>query len=100
MKKVTAFAPATVANVSCGYDILGFAVEGLGDEVTVFESDEPGLRVVKIAGDKGRLPWEVEKNTCTVAIQAMFDALNYTGGLEVELVKGLPLGSGMGSSAA
>ena len=100
MKKVTAFAPATVANVSCGFDILGFAVEGLGDEVTVFESDEPGLRVIKITGDNGRLPWEVEKNTCTVAIRAMLDKLNYTGGLELELAKGLPLGSGMGSSAA
>lgn len=100
MKKVTAFAPATVANVSCGFDILGFAVEGIGDEVTVFASDEPGLRVVKITGDNGRLPWEVGKNTCTVAIKAMLDELNYTGGLELELVKGLPLGSGMGSSAA
>src|SRR5690606_495544 len=100
MKKVTAFAPATVANVSCGFDILGFAVDELGDRVTVGLSDSPGLRVVKIEGDNGRLPYSVEKNTCTVAISAMLRQLDFDGGLEVELVKGLPLGSGMGSSAA
>jgi len=100
MKKVTAFAPATVANVSCGFDILGFAVDDLGDKVTVSFSDDPGLRVISITGDQGRLPYLVEKNTCTVAIQAMLRQLDFHGGLEVELEKGLPLGSGMGSSAA
>jgi homoserine kinase len=100
MKKVTAFAPATVANVSCGFDILGFAVDELGDRVTVKLSDEPGLKVVKIDGDNGRLPYSVEKNTCTVAISSMLKQLDFKAGLEVELVKGLPLGSGMGSSAA
>src|SRR5690554_5705011 len=100
MKKVTAFAPATVANVSCGFDILGFAVEDLGDKVSVSFSDSPGLRVTHIEGDQGRLPYATEKNTCTVAIKAMLDQQGYAGGMEVELVKGLPLGSGMGSSAA
>src|SRR5690554_1238296 len=100
MKKVTAFAPATVANVSCGFDILGFAVNDLGDKVTVSLSDEIGLRVKNITGDQGRLPYHVEKNTCTVAIQAMLRQMDFQGGLEVELEKGLPLGSGMGSSAA
>src|SRR5690606_19097624 len=51
-------------------------------------------------GDQGRLPYATEKNTCTVAIKAMLDQQGYAGGMEVELVKGLPLGSGMGSSAA
>src|SRR5690554_4597583 len=100
MKKVTAFAPATVANVSCGFDILGFAVEDLGDKVTVGFSDRPGLRVINIEGDQGKLPYDNEKNTCTVAIKAMVNQLGYDGGLEVDLIKGLPLGSGMGSSAA
>ena len=100
MKKVTAFAPATVANVSCGFDILGFAVEELGDKVTVSLSENPGVRVVKIEGDGGKLPYETQKNTCSVAVQAMVDELGYEGGLEIELFKGLPLGSGMGSSAA
>ena len=100
MKKVAAFAPATVANVSCGFDILGFAVDNLGDKVSVSFSDAPGLTVKSISGDQGRLPFAVEKNTCTVAINAMLGQLDFKGGLEVELVKGLPLGSGMGSSAA
>lgn len=100
MKKVTAFAPATVANVSCGFDILGFAVEELGDQVSVGFSDKDGLSIRSISGDNDRLPYLVEKNTCTVAIQAMLQQLDFKGGLEVDLVKGLPLGSGMGSSAA
>ncbi|SHN34597.1 homoserine kinase [Cyclobacterium lianum] len=99
-QKVTAFAPATVANVSCGFDILGFAVEDLGDKVSVSLSDSPGVRVKTISGDKGKLPYEPEKNTCSVAIMAMLKELDFSGGLEIDLYKGLPLGSGMGSSAA
>jgi homoserine kinase len=58
------------------------------------------LRVVSIQGDGGRLPYEVEKNTCAVAIQAMLDAYGEQVGMDIYLQKGLPLGSGMGSSAA
>lgn len=100
MKAVRAFAPATVANVSCGFDILGFAIDAMGDVVEVREKDEPGLVVVSIEGDEGRLPYDVEKNTCAVAIQAMLDELDKPVGMEIYLKKGLPLGSGMGSSAA
>lgn len=100
MKSVKAFAPATVANVSCGFDILGFAIEAMGDVVEIQLRDDPGLRVISIEGDEGRLPYEVEKNTCTVAIQAMLDELGRDVGMDITLKKGLPLGSGMGSSAA
>jgi homoserine kinase len=100
MIAVKAFAPATVANVSCGFDILGFAIDAMGDEVEVRLKDRPGLEVISIEGDQGRLPYEVEKNTCAVAIQAMLDELNQQAGIEILLKKGLPLGSGMGSSAA
>ncbi|EKB51091.1 homoserine kinase [Cecembia lonarensis] len=100
MKKVTAFAPATVANVSCGFDILGFAIDDLGDKVTVELKEAVGLTVARIEGDGGKLPLEADKNTCTVAIQAMLDALGTQKGMEISLEKGLPLGSGMGSSAA
>ncbi|GAB2620453.1 homoserine kinase [Belliella aquatica] len=99
-KTIRAFAPATVANVSCGFDILGFAIDELGDQVEVSLSETPGLKVIKIEGDGGRLPYEADKNTCTVAIQAMLDHLGYTKGMDISLYKGLPLGSGMGSSAA
>lgn len=100
MNSVRAFAPATVANVSCGFDILGFAIDAMGDVVEVREKKEPGLQVVSITGDGGRLPFEAEKNTCAVAIQAMLDELGQEIGMEIYLEKGLPLGSGMGSSAA
>lgn len=100
MKSVKAFAPATVANVSCGFDILGFAIDEMGDTVELQLREEPGLRVVSIKGDEGRLPLEVEKNTCAVAIRAMLDELGQDVGIDIFLEKGLPLGSGMGSSAA
>jgi homoserine kinase len=95
MHSIKAFAPATVANVSCG-----FAIGAMGDVVEIHLKDEPGLRVTSIEGDGGRLPYEVEKNTCTVAIQAMLDELGQQVGMDITLKKGLPLGSGMGSSAA
>ncbi len=100
MDRVRAFAPATVANVSCGFDILGFAIDALGDTVELRTKSEPGLQVKSITGDAGRLPLEVGKNTCAVAIQTMLDALGINPGIDIYLQKGLPLGSGMGSSAA
>lgn len=100
MRSVKAFAPATVANVSCGFDILGFAIDSMGDTVEVVLKEEPGLVVASIEGDDGKLPREAEKNTCAVAIQAMLDELDSRVGMNIHLIKGLPLGSGMGSSAA
>lgn len=100
VRSVKAFAPATVANVSCGFDILGFAIDAMGDYVEVTRKDKPGLKVIAIEDDGGKLPWEVEKNTCAVAIQAMLDSYGKQVGMDIALRKGLPLGSGMGSSAA
>jgi homoserine kinase len=100
MKWVRAFAPATVANVCCGFDILGFAIDGNGDEVEVHLSDKPGVRMIKITGDGGKLPMETNRNTSSVAIQSYLGALGKDTGVDVELHKKLPLGSGMGSSAA
>ena len=61
LKEVRVFAPATVANVACGYDVLGFAIDAPGDEVVARHTDEPGLRIAKITGDGGKLPLEAEK---------------------------------------
>lgn len=100
MKWVKAYAPATVANVCCGFDVLGFAMESPGDEVTLTLVDQPGVRVTKITGDGGKLPLNAEKNTAGVAILSFLKQTGLTPGVEIVLDKKLPLGSGMGSSAA
>jgi len=101
LKEVRVFAPATVANVACGYDVLGFAIDAPGDEVVARHSTKPGLRIVEITGDDGKLPKEVSKNTAGVAAQ---DLLRHLGmldrGVELEIHKQMPSGSGLGSSAA
>lgn len=100
MKSVRAFAPATVANVSCGFDVFGFAVENPGDEVVLTLAENTGVRLTRIEGDGGRLPLEAEKNTAGVAVLAFLRAISSQQGVEIVLKKNLPLGSGMGSSAA
>ncbi|HET7058175.1 MAG TPA: homoserine kinase [Nitrospiraceae bacterium] len=100
MKTVRAFAPATVANVSCGFDVFGFAVDNPGDEVLITLTDGPGVVMKKIEGDGGRLPLDAEKNTASVAVLAFLKSIGKSQGVEIVLKKNLPLGSGMGSSAA
>jgi homoserine kinase len=100
MKTIKAFAPATVANVSCGFDVFGFAVEQPGDEVVLTLTSTPEVVIKKIEGDGGRLPLTAEKNTAGVAVQAFLKAIDANQGVEIVLHKNLPLGSGMGSSAA
>lgn len=99
--QVIVFAPATVANVACGYDVLGFAIDAPGDYVVARRSEKPGLRITKITGDEGKLPLAAEKNTAGVAA---LDLLNHLGkselGIEMEIHKRMPFGSGLGSSAA
>lgn len=99
--EVRVFAPATVANVACGFDILGFALDAPGDEIVVRLSDAPGLRIVNITGANGKLPTQAEKNTAGFAAMQL---LKYLGeddlGIEMEIHKKMPFGSGLGSSAA
>ncbi len=97
---IKALAPATVANVSCGFDVFGFAVESPADEVILTLTDTPGVVIKEITGDEGRLPLEASKNTSGVAVEAFLRALDSSAGVEIVLNKKLPLGSGMGSSAA
>jgi homoserine kinase len=100
MSTIKAIAPATVANVTCGFDIFGFAVEHPCDEVKLTLKDEPGVVITKIVGDGGRLPDSAEKNTAGVAVHEFLKAVGSKTGVTIELTKNLPLGSGMGSSAA
>jgi len=100
-RAVSAFAPATVANVLCGFDIFGLALEAPGDVVTVRPRAEPGLLITSIEGDHGRIPKDPRRNSATVAIRALLELTGRSDqGLEVSLVKGLPLSGGMGGSAA
>ncbi|WP_298622599.1 homoserine kinase [uncultured Legionella sp.] len=99
LSSVTAFAPATCANVAVGFDVLGFAVDGVGDEVTLTLSDEPGINIESIISSE-RLPYDVSKNTATVVLSEMLNSLNMKQGFNVQINKGIPLSSGLGGSAA
>ena len=97
----TAFAPATVANVAVGFDILGFSMDQVGDRVTVSRDDgSRGVTVESITGVVTELPRDATRNTASVALRAMLDELKPGCGLRVAIDKGIPLGSGMGGSAA
>jgi homoserine kinase len=100
MSTIKAIAPATVANVTCGFDVFGFAVERPFDEVKLTLKEEPGVVITKIIGDGGSLPYAAEKNTASVAVHEFLKAIGSNAGVAIELTKNLPLGSGMGSSAA
>ncbi len=112
-KEVSAFAPASVSNVASGFDIMGFALESLGDTVTVRITSTPGVRIGKITGTPVALPREVEKNTAGPPVLAVLERFLAAGrrssvagfdpqrqGIEIDIDKGLPIGSGIGSSAA
>ncbi|MDQ1086301.1 MULTISPECIES: homoserine kinase [unclassified Siphonobacter] len=100
MESIKVFAPATVANVACGFDIFGFAVDNPGDEIILRKKATPGLEIVKIEGDQGRLSLNPEKNTACISMLAYMKHLNANQGVSIELRKKMPLGSGLGSSAA
>ena len=95
-----AFAPASVGNVAIGFDILGFAVDALGDRVTVSRSARPGVTITAVSGIAGELPTDPAQNTAGRALQAMHAALAPSFGFEMRIEKGIPLGSGLGGSAA
>lgn len=99
MKSIKVFAPATVANLSCGFDVLGCCLEGVGDEMVISLSDTPGVRITKLEG--ANLPMESDKNVASVAVMHQLKALNDTAtGIEIEIYKKIKAGSGIGSSAA
>lgn len=101
-KKVKAFAPASVANVACGFDVLGFAIDQPGDFVEAERRKEPGVVIDFISGDDGRLPTEPLENTAGRAVVAMLLELGMDDqpGVSLRIEKDMPLGSGLGSSAA
>ncbi len=99
--EITVFAPATVANVICGYDVLGFALEKPGDKVIMRLNGDKEVTIKHIEGDGGRLPWEADRNTVSASVQNYLDLIGRSGtGVDIELYKQMPIGSGLGSSAA
>lgn len=99
MKEVRVFASATVANVAAGFDILGFAVDAPGDFVTARLVKSTGVRIKRVTGC-GNLPKDPKKNTAGVSVLAMLEKLKTKQGIELELEKNMPIGSGLGSSSA
>lgn len=98
MNEIKIFCPATIANLSCGFDVLGLCLETAGDEMIIRKSAEKGIRITKIVG--ADLPLETEKNVAGVSALAMLEAVETEFGFEIEIYKHIKAGSGIGSSAA
>jgi homoserine kinase len=97
---IAAFAPATVSNVGCGFDVLGFALDAPGDVVIAAPRGESGVAIARIEGDAGRLPRDARRNTAGAAAQALLTRLGTLQGVSLTVRKGMPLASGIGSSGA
>jgi len=98
MEQLKIFSPATIANVSCGFDILGLALDTVGDEMTIRKVSKKGVRITKIIGQN--LPLETRKNVAGVAALALLAETECDYGFEIEIDKRIKPGSGIGSSAA
>lgn len=98
MEQLRIFSPATVANVSCGFDALGFALEGLGDEMFFTKNDTKKVTISKVEG--ASLPMEISKNAAGVVAKKMLESVGYPFGIDIRMYKKYKPGSGLGSSAA
>ncbi len=98
MNELKIFSPATIANISCGFDVLGLALDTIGDEMKIRKVSQKGVRITKITGQK--LPFDVQKNVAGVAALALLSETESKFGFEIEIDKRIKPGSGIGSSAA
>lgn len=98
MEELRIFAPATVANLSCGFDVLGTCLDNVGDEMSIRKNDLNQIRITKITGQE--LPYEIDKNVAGVAVKALLEKLGTNQGFDIEIHKKIKAGSGIGSSAA
>ena len=96
--EIRIFCPATIANISCGFDVLGVALDSVGDEMVIRKVSKKGIHITKLEGQE--LPMETHKNVAGVAGVAFLSESDYTGGFEIEIYKKIKAGSGIGSSAA
>lgn len=98
MNEIKIFSPATVANVSCGFDVMGFCLDSVGDEMVIRKVEAKGIKITNIEGFD--LPYEAENNVAGVSALTMYNALDLDFGFEIEIYKKIKPGSGIGSSAA
>jgi homoserine kinase len=96
--EIKIFCPATIANISCGFDVLGVALDAVGDEMVIRKTKEKGIRITKLEGQD--LPMETHLNVAGVAGMTLLEHVDYEGGFEIEIYKRIKAGSGIGSSAA
>ncbi|MDA9233165.1 homoserine kinase [Flavobacteriaceae bacterium] len=98
MKSIRVFCPGTIANVSCGFDVLGLSLAGVGEYMTVTQTPTKGITISEITGQD--LPLETAKNVAGVAGLALLEALGSEAGFDIKIEKKIKAGSGIGSSAA
>lgn len=98
MNEIKLFCPATIANLSCGFDVMGACLDHVGDEMIIRKSSQKGIRITQIEG--ADLPLETEKNVAGVAGLALLEQLDVDFGFEIEIYKKIKAGSGIGSSSA
>ncbi|MEC7247361.1 MAG: homoserine kinase [Bacteroidota bacterium] len=98
MNGVRLFSPATISNLSCGFDVLGLCLETIGDYMEIIKSKRKGIYITSIIGEK--VPYDVKKNVAGVASEALIDSLKPDFGFEIKIDKKIKPGSGIGSSAA
>ena len=98
MKQIKILSPATVANLSCGYDVLGVCLSHIGDEMIITKADSKGVKIIKMEGFN--LPMEITRNAAGVAALALLEKINLNYGFEIEIIKKVKPGSGIGSSAS
>lgn len=98
MNRIKLFCPATIANLSCGFDVLGLCLDTIGDEMIIYKTDTKGIRITRITG--ADLPLEPEQNVAGVAAMALLEAVQPDCGFAIEITKNIKAGSGIGSSAA
>lgn len=99
MDKLRIFSPASIANISCGFDVLGLCLDSIGDEMTFTKSSKKGIRITKIFGAND-LPLDTKNNVAGVAALALYKKHNVDFGIDIEIYKNIKAGSGIGSSAA
>jgi homoserine kinase len=101
LNKIKVFAPASVSNVGPGFDVMGFAVNNLGDEITAIKKNKSyGVKITEIECPGFKIPKAVSKNTAGTAAKSLLKTLDFPFGVELRIKKNYGIGTGLGSSAS